>query len=547
MISFPPPRLPKPVHTPAGGVFQPYWMIVGEWSSTGQVSAAERENVCRRLAAYAQRELRRALAKAILETDFHKIPRLLEPTFEPARQIANKLDLSLHTLDGLVRHTTGLSAREWWDVLRAAEPVVGLLVRLRQEFHDFFAAYVFDDAARPPACRRHPPSLAELQTALRRHRRARASTASARAWHAGFLNTRRLDRAALLHHRFTAGELELELLEEIHASWTWNAPARRLVPPAVPLRREAREGLPEIEGFGRDMDSFLKLRGRARDEDHLRWRRDSRRQKQDPLEGPDRYRAFKSLDDVRYGEPFCYLEHDPDTGDYLVVHLVRGRKTVENLGPVLPPEVAARFSDPDDDDDTTATDDTAVTEDTENKKEDTDSADRLLDPQAGSQEPEADGQPLAATDQNPTAGSLHPSCRRGATGRSQCDRADPPATANHSVQSATGGQKPSFPSSEFSVAYVASSPPSRTQCTDSAKSARSGNPRPATENEKEPAPHSFCKSASASPPAQPETLNSKPENLCSKPETVPSESQPDENEEPGPATARPCAHAAAGG
>jgi len=460
MISFPPPRLPRPVHTPAAGVFQPYWMIVGEWSPTGQVSAAERENVCRRLAAYAQRELRRALAKAILETDFHKIPRLLEPTFEPARQIANKLDLSLHTLDGLVRHATGLSAREWWDVLRAAEPVVGLLARLRQELHDFFAACVFDAAARPPACRRHPPALAELQTALRRHRRARASTASARAWHAGFLNTRRLDRAALLHHRFTAGELELELLEEIHASWTWNAPARRLVPPAVPLRREAREGLPEIEGFGRDMDSFLKLRGRARDQDHQRWRRDSRRQKRDPLEGPDRYRAFKSLDDVRYGEPFCYLEHDPATGDYLVVHLVRGHKTVENLGPVLTPEVAARFSDRDDVDD-----------------------------------PVADAASAAA--RSSTASSLKP-------------EAHSPKPA---VQPETLNSKPE-------------TAPSRTPCTDSAISGRSGNPLPATENEKEPAPHSFCKSPSASPPAQPQTLNSKPE-------TAPFEDQPDETQEPG--------------
>jgi hypothetical protein len=78
--------------------------------------------------------------------------------------------------------------------------------------------------------------------------------------------------------------------------------------------------------------------------------------------------------------------------------------------------------------------------------------------------------------------------------------------------------------------------PLRTQCTDSANSARSANPLPATENEKEPAPHSFCKSASA-----PFAVNPSPSNPQSEirnpqspePETAPSEDQPDETQEPG--------------
>jgi hypothetical protein len=137
-----------------------------------------------------------------------------------------------------------------------------------------------------------PPTLDELRTLLRRARRNRGSTATTRAWHAGFLNLPRLDRAAFVHARFSVAELEEEILEEILATWTWDPPARRQIPP--PVRQRGK-----LEAFDRDNRHFTELLGEAEPWERQQWKDEACPDVDDPLEGPERYDPIQGRDPYR--------------------------------------------------------------------------------------------------------------------------------------------------------------------------------------------------------------------------------------------------------
>jgi len=158
MSTFPSPHILPEYRDKVPYDYAAYWRRVAEWPASGLIAVPERSRAYDRLAGYLQAELRRYLATAIVKPDPRwRINRLLDPFWNPVAEIADKIDLAEGTLNWMVRQSTGLGARGWWDVIRVEAPAIGLLPRLRHEIHGFFAEHVFDGGPLGGRPRGRPP------------------------------------------------------------------------------------------------------------------------------------------------------------------------------------------------------------------------------------------------------------------------------------------------------------------------------------------------------------------------------------------------------
>jgi hypothetical protein len=117
---------------------------------------------------------------------------------------------------------------------------------------------------RDERARDEPPSVEEMHRVLRRERRRKGSTAASRCLSWGFLNPTRLLRAIYVAHRMSVTEMEVEILKELRATWTWDARARRFI---VPGRRPRQP----ICARERDRELFAHLVSQAPEESHKLW------------------------------------------------------------------------------------------------------------------------------------------------------------------------------------------------------------------------------------------------------------------------------------
>lgn len=152
--------------------------------------------------------------------------------WEPSHELAERLELPESTLNRLCRETSGRTAREWWDYLRAESYSAGIRAEI--------FALLKDETFPTPGYKWDPQSMAEiglhgLQRRLSARRRAQGWSRQGAAWRAGFKNRARLERAVFDATGSTIAELESAVVVEICETWILNRAMSRIYPPDVEL------------------------------------------------------------------------------------------------------------------------------------------------------------------------------------------------------------------------------------------------------------------------------------------------------------------------
>ncbi|MCW8131110.1 MAG: SEC-C domain-containing protein [Planctomycetota bacterium] len=140
---------------------------------------------------------------------------------EPSFELAEELEISEAKLNQFLREHAGLSAREWWDAVRAP----AALTAIRAEIEAALDGTVLDRTAQ---IRRRGVQAMDLHRALRRNRRALGRCASGRAWNLGYKSAARLNLALWRATGLSMQELEARILLEIYETWSFDHRTCRL-------------------------------------------------------------------------------------------------------------------------------------------------------------------------------------------------------------------------------------------------------------------------------------------------------------------------------
>ncbi|MCW8133674.1 MAG: SEC-C domain-containing protein [Planctomycetota bacterium] len=161
---------------------------------------------------------------------------------EPSWELAAELEIGEAKLNQLCREHTGLSARDWWDAVRAEDAGASI----RAEIEAALDGWVLDRSAQ---IRRRGVQAMDLHRALRQQRRAAGSTAADRAWNLGYKNAARLNLALWRATGRTMQQLEAECLKEIFETWAYDHRTCRLCAKnAEDVVSHGAHG--EVEGIG---------------------------------------------------------------------------------------------------------------------------------------------------------------------------------------------------------------------------------------------------------------------------------------------------------
>ncbi|MBI3831292.1 MAG: hypothetical protein HY291_17370 [Planctomycetes bacterium] len=151
------------------------------------------------------------------------------PQWEAASELAELLELPESKLNALCREVSGLTAREWWDVLRVGH--VKEKVREEIEYRlldETFARKVRGGGDSFEAVRL-TPSL--LLGRVRLRRREDGWTRQGAAWNLGFKNHARLQRAVYYSLGLTLAELEAGIVGAVLDAWEYNPITLTIYPP----------------------------------------------------------------------------------------------------------------------------------------------------------------------------------------------------------------------------------------------------------------------------------------------------------------------------
>ena len=171
------------------------------------------------------------------------------PFFDPTLQFAADYGLAHTTLQSWIREVTNLSATQWYDIMRAEDDHIGVKALMRRELEAHLNGRSFRE--------KRAPFLPEVLKELRVVRRERNWTALGRAWHWGYRYPQRLNLACFAATRKTIQELELAMLEEVLATWTWDERTWRISPdhgepdPKLPAEVNAARAAAYAAGFAR--------------------------------------------------------------------------------------------------------------------------------------------------------------------------------------------------------------------------------------------------------------------------------------------------------
>jgi len=189
----------------------PRWSVVSGLKPGGNWHPRERLAGFRRLADELKTRIRDWIAAAkAAPPDADGLREYDRPFCDPTRDIAAELDLPHSKLQAWVREATGLSAGQWYDALRAADPEIGVRARMSRDLEDLLDGEPFHEWT-------HAQDLADR---IRFYRRRRGWTTLGRAWHWGYRYPLRLNMAAFHATGMTVQELERWALYEVVRTWT---------------------------------------------------------------------------------------------------------------------------------------------------------------------------------------------------------------------------------------------------------------------------------------------------------------------------------------
>jgi hypothetical protein len=152
--------------------------------------------------------------------------------WDPVFQIAAALALSECQLTRYCKLASGLSARQWWDLVKAQDPATGVVARLREELARDAAGFL---AYRDSFNKFFEEFLRHVQY----ERRMRGGNTSGRALHWGYRNSARMQDAVFVLEGRTLGELEMEMLHGLYADWKARCEEARRVRNEVEARASA--------------------------------------------------------------------------------------------------------------------------------------------------------------------------------------------------------------------------------------------------------------------------------------------------------------------
>ncbi|MBI5288519.1 MAG: hypothetical protein HY873_06060 [Chloroflexi bacterium] len=159
-----------------------------------------------------------------------------DEAWEPAGELARVLEIPESKLNGFLRETSGHSAREWWDILRAEV----IRDRIRAEVFQRLLDECFHRTERGiDKILRVRLTVELLLNRLRKLRRAAGWSRKSCAWGWGFKNASRMERAVYAVTGQTLFEIEVEAIREIDAKWVYN-------PVTCTIYPEDRELTPDV-------------------------------------------------------------------------------------------------------------------------------------------------------------------------------------------------------------------------------------------------------------------------------------------------------------
>ncbi|MBI3830045.1 MAG: hypothetical protein HY291_11040 [Planctomycetes bacterium] len=188
---------------PREGVLDPppLWQQVAGFKGAKAASLSQRRSGLKRLVLWVTNWLSAVAAE--------HAGKPVDPGWEPARELAEALELPEPQLNRFCREQGGPSAREIWDRLRAE----GFVAALRGEIERMLAGRKFKKTSgdRTP--------LEVMQTALRSARRDEGWTRVEFAWTLGFRNHARLNLAIFRALGQSVQRIEADILKDIANTW----------------------------------------------------------------------------------------------------------------------------------------------------------------------------------------------------------------------------------------------------------------------------------------------------------------------------------------